>query len=199
MARAEERYGPIFEQYAALPIEQVAADPNALRIGERLFASYCAVCHGSDAGGGARLPEPARRLLALGRGAGADQDQHPRRPYRDHAGMAGRARRRVPAWRRRSRTCAPSPGAPWTRRRPRPGRRSTTPFCVACHAADGTGNPALGAPSLVDGVWLYGGSDADVRHSIAEGREGRMPAHGEFLGEARVHVLAAWVWSLSNR
>jgi len=51
MARAEERYGPIYEQYASLPIEQVAADPKALRIGERLFASYCTVCHGSDAGG----------------------------------------------------------------------------------------------------------------------------------------------------
>ena len=51
MARAEERYGPIFEQYASLPIEEVAADPKALRIGERLFASYCTVCHGADAGG----------------------------------------------------------------------------------------------------------------------------------------------------
>ena len=51
MARAEARYGPIFEQYASLPIEEVAADPKALRIGERLFASYCVVCHGSDAGG----------------------------------------------------------------------------------------------------------------------------------------------------
>ena len=51
MARAEARYGPIFEQYLGLPIEEVAADPNALRIGERLYASYCTVCHGSDAGG----------------------------------------------------------------------------------------------------------------------------------------------------
>ena len=70
---------------------------------------------------------------------------------------------------------------------------------IAVLGADGAGNPALGAPSLVDDAWLYGGSEADVRHSIADGREGRMPAHGEFLGEARVHMLAAWVWSLSNR
>ena len=79
------------------------------------------------------------------------------------------------------------------------GKEKYDALCVACHAADGAGNPALGAPSLVDDVWLYGGSEADVRHSIAVGREGRMPAHGDFLGEARVHVLAAWVWSLSNR
>ena len=79
------------------------------------------------------------------------------------------------------------------------GKEKYDTLCVACHGADGAGNPALGAPSLADDVWLYGGSDADVRHSVAVGREGRMPAHGEFLGEARVHVLAAWVWSLSNR
>ena len=70
---------------------------------------------------------------------------------------------------------------------------------VRLHRRDVLPHPALGAPSLVDDVWLYGGSEADVRHSIAEGREGRMPAHGDFLGEARVHVLAAWVWSLSKR
>ncbi len=72
-------------------------------------------------------------------------------------------------------------------------------LCGACHGIDGDGNPALGAPSLADDVWLYGGSESDVRQSIAEGREGRMPTHDELLGEARVHVLAAWVWSLSNR
>ena len=71
-------------------------------------------------------------------------------------------------------------------------------FCVACHAADGSGNPALGAPDLRDGVWLYGGTESAVRQSIAEGRFGQMPAHEEFLGEARVHVLAAWVFSLSQ-
>ena len=79
------------------------------------------------------------------------------------------------------------------------GKEKYDSLCVACHGADGAGNPALGAPSLIDDVWLYGGSDTEVRHSIADGREGRMPAHGEFLGESRVHVLAAWVWSLSNR
>ena len=80
-----------------------------------------------------------------------------------------------------------------------PGSERYDALCVACHGADGAGNPALGAPSLTDDVWLYGGSEAAVRHSIAEGRQGRMPAHGEFLGEARVHVLAAWVRSLSQR
>ena len=103
------------------------------------------------------------------------------------------------AWTRRSPTCARSPEGTVDTATAAAGREKYDALCVVCHGADGTGNPALGAPSLADDVWLYGKSEADVRHSIAEGREGRMPAHGEFLGEARVHVLAAWVWSLSQR
>ena len=79
------------------------------------------------------------------------------------------------------------------------GREKYDSLCAACHAPDGTGNPGLGASDLTDDVWLYGGLEAAVRESIAHGRQGRMPAHGDLLGEARVHVLAAWVYSLSHR
>ena len=58
-------------------------------------------------------------------------------------------------------------------------------FCSACHAADGTGNPLLGAPSLVDDVTLYGNSPDAVRRSIAEGRNGIMPPFGERLDDTR--------------
>jgi cytochrome c oxidase cbb3-type subunit 3 len=30
------------------------------------------------------------------------------------------------------------------------------------------------------------------------GRNGQMPAHQDFLGEAKVHLLAAYVYSLST-
>jgi cytochrome c oxidase cbb3-type subunit 3 len=52
---------------------------------------------------------------------------------------------------------------------------------------------ALGAPSLKDPEWLYGGSLDDVRASIAEGRNGQMPAFGERLDETQVKLLAAWL------
>ena len=52
---------------------------------------------------------------------------------------------------------------------------------------------------LVRNVWLYGGSQAAIMKSISEGRNGRMPAHGEFLGEAKVHLLTAYIYSLSNK
>ena len=70
--------------------------------------------------------------------------------------------------------------------------------CAACHGADGKGNHALGAPNLTDSTWLYGGSPRRVAQSIAEGRNGRMPAHGEFLGKAKVHLLAAYIYNLSG-
>ena len=53
-------------------------------------------------------------------------------------------------------------------------------------APDGKGNPALGAPNLTDKIWLYGGSEADIIETITNGRNGQMPAHKDFLGEAKV-------------
>ena len=63
---------------------------------------------------------------------------------------------------------------------------------------DGSGNPMLGAPKLSDGIWIYGGSRGAIRHAIEQGRQGQMPAHEAFLGEPKVHVLAAYVYSLSQ-
>ncbi|MGH6623010.1 MAG: c-type cytochrome, partial [Burkholderiaceae bacterium] len=69
--------------------------------------------------------------------------------------------------------------------------------CAACHGSDGKGNHALGAPNLTDKIWLYGGSEDAVVESILQGRKGVMPPHKDFLGEAKAHVLAAYVYGLS--
>ena len=94
MARAEERYGPIYEQYLGLPIEEVAADPEALRSGERLFASYCTVCHGSDARGVRGFPNLRDDAWLWGGDPGQIKTSIPRRAHRGDAGMEGCARRR---------------------------------------------------------------------------------------------------------
>jgi cytochrome c oxidase cbb3-type subunit 3 len=57
---------------------------------------------------------------------------------------------------------------------------------------------ALGAPNLTDKTWLYGSSEATIMETITKGRTNQMPAWKEFLGEAKVHVLAAYVLSLST-
>jgi cytochrome c oxidase cbb3-type subunit 3 len=71
--------------------------------------------------------------------------------------------------------------------------------CAACHGADGKGNQALGAPNLTDSIWLYGGGETTISETIRKGRNNHMPAWGEFLGDAKAHILAAYVWGLSNK
>ena len=66
-------------------------------------------------------------------------------------------------------------------------------YCSACHGANGAGQPALGAPALNDDVWLYGGTAAAVRESIAKGRTGTMPAFGTRLDAAEIKLLTAWL------
>jgi len=78
------------------------------------------------------------------------------------------------------------------------GKQVFGTICVACHGADGKGNPLLGAPNLTDQIWLYGGSVEAVRQSIAKGRSGVMPAQGARLGATRVKLLAAYVLSLNE-
>ena len=77
-------------------------------------------------------------------------------------------------------------------------RKNSRQLCVACHGMDGKGNQALGAPNLTDNIWLYGGTKTRVMETIAKGRNGKMPSHREFLGVEKAHLLAAYVYSLSN-
>jgi cytochrome c oxidase cbb3-type subunit III len=72
-------------------------------------------------------------------------------------------------------------------------------ICAACHGPEGKGNPMIGAPNLTDKTWLYGSSEATIVETITKGRTNKMPAHKEFLGEPRVHLLAAYVYGLSHR
>jgi cytochrome c oxidase cbb3-type subunit III len=66
---------------------------------------------------------------------------------------------------------------------------------VACHGADGKGNPALGAPNLTDATWLHGSSFKEVSDTVRLGRTGTMPAHGPIIGETRARLAAAYVLS----
>ncbi len=193
-ARAE--FGPLFAKYAGQDLKAVARDPQAHAIGERLFLTYCAQCHGSDARGSKGFPnlldndwlhggEPSTikqtimqgrvgNMPAMGAALGSDKDIESVAHYvRNLSGL----------------TADPIKVA---------FGKPKFAACAACHGAEGKGNPMLGAPNLADKVWLYGGSQETVMETIRKGRANTMPAFGEFLGEEKVHVLAAYVWSLSN-
>ena len=71
--------------------------------------------------------------------------------------------------------------------------------CAACHGMDGKGNQTMGAPNLTDNTWLHGwGEDAVVR-AVSNGFNNHMPAQSTKLNADQIHVLTAYVWSLSNK
>jgi cytochrome c oxidase cbb3-type subunit 3 len=54
------------------------------------------------------------------------------------------------------------------------------------------------APNLSDKIWLYGSKEEDIIETITKGRINRMPAFGDFLGDAKVHLLTAYVYGLGG-
>lgn len=196
MEAAEERYGPLFATFAAQPVERLANDPDALKIGQRLFVNYCASCHGSDAGGGPGFPDLSDNDWLWGGSPEAIKTSI----------LEGRTGA-MPAWgavlgdkgvEEATAYVVALSGRDADETLVVAGKTHYATYCAACHGADGTGNNALGAPNLTDNNWLYGGSPGVIRQTIAQGRTGRMPSHREFLGEDKTHLLATYIYSLSN-
>lgn len=71
--------------------------------------------------------------------------------------------------------------------------------CAPCHGADGKGNQDIGAPNLTDHIWLHGAGEAAIIRRIYEGKVNQMPAQGGRLTPAQIHVVAAYVWGMSNK
>jgi cytochrome c oxidase cbb3-type subunit III len=195
-AEADRTYRPIFEQYARLDVQQVAADPEARQIGRRLFLNHCAQCHGSDAGGSRGFPslrdgdwlyggdpETIRTSIAEGRAVvmppmgktvgGADEVKNVAHYVLK---LAGRTHNGLRAY---------------------SGKIKYDALCAACHGADGKGNRQIGAPDLTDEVWLHGSSQVAIIETIDRGRTGTMPAHKVFLDADKIHLLTAYVYGLS--
>jgi len=198
MAKADELYGPIFAKYAAMPIEEVAKDEQALKMGSRLFASNCSVCHGSSGKGAFGFPnltdsdwlyggepETIKTTIMNGRQAampawaaviGEDGIKNVTAYVRSLSGLKNPEGVDVAA-----------------------GQKLFATNCVACHGPEGKGQQAMGAPNLTDKIWLYGSSTAQIQQTLRYGRNGVMPAQAEFLGNDKVHLLAAYVYSLSQK
>jgi len=195
-AKAQARFGPIFEKYQKMELTQVAADPDAREMGQRLFLNYCAQCHASDGRGSKGFPnltdgdwlyggEPEAIKTSIMEGRGGMMPAL--------AGALGEEGTKDVAHYVMSLSNLTHDGVRATR-----GQEKFGQLCAACHGPEGKGNVALGAPNLTDGVWLYGGGEPTIIETLTKGRNGRMPAHKEFLGDAKVHLLAAYVWGLSN-
>jgi cytochrome c oxidase cbb3-type subunit 3 len=193
---ADASYGPLFTKYREMPIIVVAADPEAHKMGERLFVNYCATCHGSDARGARGFPNLRDNDWLYG----GSPDQIEQTILNGRNGV-------MPAWQDALgdqgiadtvQYVLSLSGRNVDQAAAERGKEKFQTYCVACHGADGKGNQMLGAPNLTDNIWLYGGSEKSVTETLVKGRNGQMPAHKEFLGEDKVHLLAAYVYSLST-
>ena len=194
--KADARFGPLFERYREMDIAAVAADPEARQIGERLFINYCATCHGSDARGARGFPN--LRDNAWLYGGSPEQIEHSVLNGRNGVMPAWEASLGAEGVADMTEYVFSLSGRDVDQAAAARGKEKYQTLCVACHAADGRGNQALGAPNLTDNVWLYGGTRSAVMESLNNGRNGQMPAHREFLGVDKSHLLAAYVFSLST-
>ncbi len=193
---AEERYSAVRSRYLAMPIEQVAEDPEARKMGQRMFANNCAQCHGADAKGSYGFPnltngdwlwggDPADIKTSISAGRVAAMPAWG--PMLGDEGVAD-----VTAYVQllNGRDVDEASAAA--------GKAHYDTVCVACHGPEGKGNPLFGAPNLTNGIWLYGGDDEAVMHSIRAGRNGVMPAQKDLLSEDKIHLIAAYVYSLNQ-
>ena len=69
-------------------------------------------------------------------------------------------------------------------------RLFTAMNCDGCHGGGATG---WVGPSLIDGRWRYGGSDADIFRSIYYGRPKGMPSFGGLLAPDAIWKLVAYL------
>jgi cytochrome c oxidase cbb3-type subunit 3 len=188
---------PLYAKFAAMTAEDVSKDPQAMAIGERLFMNNCAQCHGSDARGnkgfpnladndwlGGGTPEIIKTNITKGR-----IGMMP--PMAAAVGTADDVKNVA-------QYVLSLSGSPHDSVQAALGK-SKFAVCAACHGMDGKGNQALGAPNLTDDIWLHGYGEAAIIAMVNNGKTNQMPAQADKLTEAQIHVLASYVWSLSNK
>lgn len=197
MAKANEVTEPLYAKFVAMSPEEVAADEQAMAIGGRLFLNNCAQCHGSDAGGSKGFPnltdhdwlyggtpENIKTTLINGRMGMMPPMAAAVGNEEDVLNVANYA--------------LSLSNSQHDAARAELGKEKFM-LCAACHGPDGKGNQMIGAPNLTDGIWLHGAGEKNIVAMINNGKTNQMPAQADKLSEAQIHVLTAYIWSLSNK
>ena len=195
--KARAAMAPLYAEFVSLPAEEMAKNPKAMAIGERLFVNNCAQCHGADGRGsksfpnladtdwlGGSGPEYIHKTIIEGR-----QGMMP--PMAAAVGTAEDVRNVA-------QYVLSLSGSPHNSVAAQLGKAKFG-ACAACHGADGKGNQALGAPNLTDKIWLHGWGEAAIVAMINNGKTNVMPAQGARFTPEQAKVLTAYVANLSQR
>jgi len=195
-AVAAKDMAQVYAAYSSVPAETLSQDPKAMAIGQRLFINNCATCHGSDARGSKGFPnltdndwlhggspEKIEETITLGRTGVMP-------PMAAAVGNATAVHDVANYVLSLSKSPHDSIAAS--------AGKAKFAVCAACHGADGKGNTAIGAPNLTDGVWLHGWGEAAITAIVNNGKTNVMPAQGGRLSPQQIHVLASYVWGLSQ-
>ena len=194
--KAVAAMAPVYAKYVSMSAEDLSKDAKAMGIGERLFLNNCAACHGSDGRGSKGFPNLAdgdwlwgnshdavKETITKGRNgvmppmaAALGSPEDVRNVAHYVLSLSDSAHDSLAA----------SLGKP------------KFAACAGCHGANGKGNQALGAPNLTDKVWLHGWGEQAIVNIITAGKNNAMPAQAARLTPEQVHVLAAYVISLSQ-
>ncbi len=195
-ARVAASMAKVYAGYAQQPAEALSRDASAMAIGQRLFINNCATCHGSDARGSKGFPnltdgdwlhggspEKIEETITLGRtgvmppmAAAVGSAVDVRNVANYVMSLSGDPHNPIAAAAGKAKFAA----------------------CAGCHGAGGKGNAAIGAPNLADKVWLHGWGEQAIVDMIDHGKTNVMPAQGGRLTPAQIHLLASYVWSLSQ-
>jgi cytochrome c oxidase cbb3-type subunit 3 len=207
-AKVTETRNEYFSTFINLPIAEMIhpiidkdgnEDNRAMEVGERLFANHCSTCHGSDAQGAIGFPNLADKDWLYGG-----------TPEQIVASITNGRNGVMPPWGAALGEEGVNQVAAYIRsfNKEQPetkqtieGKNKFDMFCVACHGADGSGNQLLGAPNLTDNIWLHASNSNShkLEAIIMEGVSAKMPAHSAILDENNIKVIAAYVYSLSNK
>ncbi len=200
-AIAAKKYDPIFAKYASMGVEDLLKDERAMGMGRRLFLNNCALCHGTDARGSHGFPNLTDNDWLYG-------GEFETIKTTLHQGRSGQ----MPAWGKVLNNAEirgvvnyilSISGNQHDTRETALGATIYQERCALCHGKDAKGGRDFGAPNLTDNIWLYRqpGNKLvdDLYFTLRNGRTGEMPPWDHILSESKIHLISAYVYSLSDR
>ena len=198
VSRLRESLAPMYAEFTAKSVAELSRDPRALAIGERQFMNHCSQCHGSDARGSKGYPNLTNGNTAwLGTLSGEHIVKTITEGRQGVMPPMGAAIGSEAAISDLAHYVLSLSGSPHNEIKAFNGKQHYS-ACAACHGMDGKGNKALGAPNLTDHYWLHGWGEAAIVNIIKNGKTNVMPAQNVKLTPEQIHVVAAYVMSLSG-